>query len=320
MKKLISIFSLLLLVINAYTAVTISVEPALNMGTAIYVTDNSGKATVSITNYKTGAISTTNGGPLGSLTGTDAIGAKFSTGTGYKKYIYVYLTADQGSVSGSCGTINVTNMRINQGGLTPGQRYYKITGVDTLADLPNGLFITMDASFSGTPTQSCTISGPITGVTFKYKNSQNANQGTYQDANINVSLDLVIPNYFEHDNGAKIDFGTFCRSNQTQTLTVTSAGTEGSSNYVCHSGSVSADSFTLSTASSSVSFSVTLPTSPITLSNGVDTLTVNNFTSSCTSCMTSNGSATFTVGATISIPGGSSVGSYTGTYPVSVTY
>ena len=50
-------------------------------------------------------------------------------------------------------------------------------------------------------------------------------------------------------------------------------------------------------------------------------LTVNNFTSSCgNNCTTSNGSATFTVGSTISVPGGSSVGNYIGTYPVSVTY
>ena len=311
MKKLILKFLLLFLIINSYAA-NMPTSPSLNMGTAIYVTDNSGVANVSITNYQ-GNVTTSGAGPLGSLTGYAATGAVF-TNISRKRIDIEIQGGNSGTVQGSCGTINVSNISIN-GGTTAS------FSKNDIKDLSNGISFSMVASFSGIPTQSCTISGPINGVTFRYKDTNNGNQGTWvPNNNITVSLNLLLPNRFEHDNGAKIDFGTFCRSNQTQTLTVTSAGTEGSSSVACHSGTVSADSFTLNTAASSVSFSVTLPTSA-TLSNGVDNLTVNNFTSSCgNNCMTSNGSATFTVGATISIPGGSSVGSYTGTYPVSVTY
>ena len=317
MKRTLLFFVLLFLTINLYAEFSINTLPALYMGSAIYVTDNSGKADVSITNYKTGAISTTNGGPLGNLTGSTATGATFIDMDTKRKYVYVQLVGTSGTVTGSCGVINITNMSINGATI----RNYKVTSATTLYDLPNGIFISMTASFSGTPTAPCTISGPIEGVTLQYKNSNNQNQGTWQNTNVMVSLDISLPNYFEHDTGAKLDFGTFCRSNQVQTLTVTPAGTAGSSSVVCPvGGNISADSFTFTSSDLSTSFSVNLPTSPVSITNGTDNLSVSNFTPSCSSCTTTNRVATFSVGATISVPANASVGEYTGTYPVSVTY
>ncbi|MBR4508330.1 MAG: DUF4402 domain-containing protein [Elusimicrobiaceae bacterium] len=318
MKKTLLIFSLMFVAMNLYAEITINTLPALNMGSAIYVTDSSGKASVSITNYKTGAISTTNGGPLGSLTGSFATGATFIDMNTKRKYVYVQLVGgDSGTVTGSCGVINITGMSIN--GAT--MRNYKVTSATDLYDLPNGIFISMTASFSGTPTSSCTISGAIEGVTLQYKNSNNPNHETWHDANIMVSLDILVPNYLVHDTGAKLNFGSFCSSDQTQTLTVTPAGTVGSSSVVCPiSNDISADSFTFTSADMSAPFSVNLPAGSVSISNGTDSLSISNFTSSCTSCTTTGGQATFTIGATITVPGGVSSGDYTGNYPVSVTY
>ncbi|MBQ6223774.1 MAG: DUF4402 domain-containing protein, partial [Campylobacter sp.] len=149
-----------------------------------------------------------------------------------------------------------------------------------------------------------TISGPIEGVTLQYKNSNNPNQETWQDANIMVSLDISVPNYLVHDTGAKLNFGSFC-----------------SSSIVCPiSNDISADSFTFTSADMSAPFSVNLPAGSVSISNGTDSLSISNFTSSCTSCTTTGGQATFTIGATITVPGGVSSGDYTGNYPVSVTY
>lgn len=254
---------------------------------------------------------------MGGLTGSFATGATFIDMDTKHKYVYVQLVGTSGTVTGSCGVINITGMSIN--GAT--MRNYKVTSSTNLYDLPNGIFISMTASFSGTPTSSCTISGAIEGVTLQYKNSNNQNQGTWQNANIMVSLDISVPNYLEHDTGAKLNFGSFCRSNQVQTLTITPAGTAGSSSVVCSvSNDISADSFTFTSSDLSTSFSVNLPTSPITLTNGTDNLSVSNFTPSCTSCTTYNQHATFTIGATITVPANASVGEYMGSYPVSVTY
>lgn len=301
MKKLILIFPLLLLITNSY-GITVNTVPALDMGTAIYVTDNSGVATVGVDDYTTGVIVTTNGGPLGNLSGSAETSLTFVDMNPQVKNVYIEVYgATSGTVTGSCGTISVTGIAVGAYGAT--SKTYKASTATLLSGLANGLFLPMTASFSGTPTESCTISGPIQGVQIRYANARNKNQIVWQYTNINASLNLILPNYVEHDNGAKLDFGTFCQSTQTQTLTVTPQGTVGSSNVACHNGSVSADSFTFHSAASSLPFSVNLPSGTINISNGTDNLTINNFTSSCgNSCSTSGGSATFTVGATITVP------------------
>lgn len=64
------------------------------------------------------------------------------------------------------------------------------------------------------------------------------------------------------------------------------------------------------------------PNNTVQLSDGAGHhLSVNNFTSSCNgSCTMSGSDLTFSVGGTLTVPGGSVAGDYEGTYPVSVLY
>ncbi len=65
-------------------------------------------------------------------------------------------------------------------------------------------------------------------------------------------------------------------------------------------------------------FTVTLPENA-TLTNGTETMTVDNFTSNGVTALTA-GTATLAVGATLNVANGQATGSYSGTFDVSVEY
>lgn len=83
-------------------------------------------------------------------------------------------------------------------------------------------------------------------------------------------------------------------------------------------GTVAAAGFTVS-GDVDRTFSITLPSS-ITLTNGTDNLTVNDFTStpSTTGTLT-EGTATVSVGATLTVPASAPAGVYTNTTDLTVT-
>ena len=71
-------------------------------------------------------------------------------------------------------------------------------------------------------------------------------------------------------------------------------------------------------------YAITLPSNgTITISNGVQTMPINNFTSSKLlnqSTLSGAGADSFTVGATLVLGAAQAAGSYTGTYNVTVAY
>lgn len=68
-------------------------------------------------------------------------------------------------------------------------------------------------------------------------------------------------------------------------------------------------------------YSISLPTSDITLTSGVNTMTVNGFTDNLDGSATGTGAdQTLYVGATLNVGANQVVGDYTGTFDVSVNY
>lgn len=172
-------------------------------------------------------------------------------------------------------------------------------------------------SFTGI--NPCTISGTVSGpVQFK-------TQGliiTYTNwTNVPVTVMVHVTPHLSlsHDPDAALDFGEICRSRSQQTITVATDGTATSPDAFCSLSATSADSFTL-TGNTGQSFSVSLPAS-VLISNGSNTLTVSNFTSSCTSsCVLANSTYTFKIGGTLTVPANTALGEYTGAYTVQITY
>jgi hypothetical protein len=86
-----------------------------------------------------------------------------------------------------------------------------------------------------------------------------------------------------------------------------------------NTGTVSAASFTV-TGSTNFTFSISLPSSLVTLKSGTNTLTLGTFTSNPTPFGTlTGGSALLNVGATLNIPAGQPAGTYTTETPFTVT-
>lgn len=324
MKKFLLSLVVLTVSIAVQADMSIVTAPTLYMGTATYVSDNTGKASVITDIPSTGniRIQTTDGGPLGDLTNTSVTAATFSGMDPKLKNVYVEISPrTSGTVTGSCGTLNIQDISLAYGGATSAT--LKASSDTQLVNYPNGLYIAMTASLAGQPsTPNCTISAPIEGVVLRFANARNKNQAVWHETNIYVSLDLISSHWIEHPTGGELNFGTFCASSQPQTLTVTPTGGIGSSNVSCpvDSANISADRFVFH-STPGTSFSVNLPASA-TLSNATDgSLTITNFSSSCIpSCVLSTQEQEFTVGGTITVPGNSPIGEYTGSYPVSVTY
>ena len=85
-------------------------------------------------------------------------------------------------------------------------------------------------------------------------------------------------------------------------------------------GTVSAASFTVS-GQASYTYAITLPSTTVTLSSGTNTMGINTFTSSpsATGLLSSGGTQTLTVGATLDVSAGQASGSYTNATAVPVT-
>lgn len=69
-------------------------------------------------------------------------------------------------------------------------------------------------------------------------------------------------------------------------------------------------------------FTITVPAGTVNIANGANTIAVGSFTSSApTGTLSGGGTASFTVGATLpALPVGQAVGTYTGSYTVTVAY
>jgi len=120
---------------------------------------------------------------------------------------------------------------------------------------------------------------------------------------------------------ADLNFGTII-SGPAGTVTVTPAGVEtaAGASIVSPNPNVSAAQFNV-TGEPSTAYSISLPSS-ITISNGAQTMTVDNFSSTPTpnGLLSGLGAQSLQVGARLNVLANQAVGSYSGTFSVTVAY
>ncbi|HEX7029957.1 MAG TPA: DUF4402 domain-containing protein [Gammaproteobacteria bacterium] len=123
-------------------------------------------------------------------------------------------------------------------------------------------------------------------------------------------------------NGGDLAFGSIVADTATAgTVVIAADGTKSSTGGVTTTTAqtTSAAQFTV-TGVTDYAFTVTLPSSPVTLSDGgTNNMTVDTFTDNAPANIT-GGSVTFGVGGTLNVAAGQAAGNYTGTFSVSVAY
>ncbi|MGA7617408.1 MAG: DUF4402 domain-containing protein [Thermoanaerobaculia bacterium] len=119
---------------------------------------------------------------------------------------------------------------------------------------------------------------------------------------------------------ADLNFGNIVQDATGGTVSVPTSGAETSTGPVLL-GVANAAAFDV-TGDGNRTFSVTLPASPLSISDGVaSTMTVNNFKDSCGgTCTLATGAQSFTVGADLIVGASQTIGSYTGSFNVTVAY
>ncbi|WP_353228564.1 DUF4402 domain-containing protein [Novosphingobium sp.] len=103
--------------------------------------------------------------------------------------------------------------------------------------------------------------------------------------------------------------------------TLTSTGDMGTSSAIAQTGTRSAASFTLTGAPSAL-YAI-YGVSQVTISNGAAKMTLGQFTTNVTFAIgqiATNGTAAFSIGGTLTATAGQAVGTYTGTFPITVAY
>lgn len=120
-----------------------------------------------------------------------------------------------------------------------------------------------------------------------------------------------------------MNFGNVAVQSATSgTVVLTPSGvrsTSGGTTLPSTAGTVAAAAFTVE-GESGYTYSITLPTSALTISSSSNTMTVSTFTSSPSATGTlTGGSETLTVGATLNVAAGQAAGTYVSGTPFNVT-
>ena len=119
-----------------------------------------------------------------------------------------------------------------------------------------------------------------------------------------------------------MNFGNVAVSGTGGTVVLTPGGTRsltGGVTLPVVGGTITAASFTV-TGSTTYTFSISLPGSPITITSGLNTMTVGTFISDPTPTGTlSGGTATVNVGATLNVGASQAAGTYVSGTPFTVT-
>ena len=326
MKKILLLSLLLFCEIYSTQAATLA-DPVVDLGTVTYTSSNPGACSFSVTGGADWGISATSGG-CAVPTGTSYDGLVATDLKSYGQAKYAHIRIDQQSPTPTvddpnCGKMAIANMEAKPGYGAYANFAKKGGNPSVINGYPNGIFFPFIATVEPYPNRGrCTLTQTYTVLRFAEGSSREPASSEYTPFSITFSVTLITPGaVFTHDNGAALDFGTFCQSSQTQTLTITTAGTAGSSSTLCPPANISADSFTVIMSDSSL-FSVSLPSQAIDMSGGQNTVVVNNFTSSCDNggCTPVGGIKQFFVGATITVTPAATVGEYQSSYPVSIIY
>ena len=162
----------------------------------------------------------------------------------------------------------------------------------------------------------------IVGVSIIAAGSANAGQAsatTAASANAAIIADITL------SKTADMNFGDVIAGSALGTVVLTAAASPSRSTTggteLGNSGSVSSATFTVGGEGSST-YSITLPSSDVTITSSSNTMTVNTFTSSPSGTGTlSGGSETLYVGATLNVGADQASGAnYTGSFDVTVAY
>ena len=299
--------------------------PALDLGTVIYTGSNPGSTVFASRNLTAQNITVTGDG----VNSPGPVQTAFNLANmsyGGAKNVYLQIVSTTYTINDRCGTVEL-EMSVQSNSFFKGPVTIKKTsGGKGLVGYANGVFFRFTATVTPEPGKGrCTISAPMTGwVLFAEGDRMPSSDSDYTPVDFPFTITLVTDgDNFEHDANASLNFGTIPASTSTRTFTVGANGSGSCTGSGCVvPGDIAADSFTFhSTSASSVTVGLP-PNNTVQLSDGAGHhLSVNNFTSSCNgSCTMSGSDLTFSVGGTLTVPGGSSAGDYEGTYPVSVLY
>lgn len=288
MKKIIIFLALLYSTFSLHAATL--TDPVVNLGTIAYSTSTPGVWVFASNNLAQGGITKSSGADAAwSGESYTPFNATNLLNRGHAKYAHIKQTTQNPPEvdDPNCGKLTVTDIKVYT---SSGQYLYRAfpkSGGNpvTITGYANGIYFPFVATvtpYAGKGT--CTITQTYTGwFCFAEGDSADPGDSAYTPFSITFSVTLVTPGggvVLEHDDDASLNFGTLCRANQAQTLTITPAGTVEGPNVACPvSADITSDSFTVS-SSSSTSFSVALPNT-ITLSSGNTDLSVTDTTSSC---------------------------------------
>ena len=323
MKKALALFSLLFLPIGLRA--TDITPPALDLGTITYTSSNPGSTVFTAATSSSAQAITVSGDGVNSPGPTYTGFNLKNMSYGSSKKVYIKVVSSPAPIVTDCGTIAVTDMSVQPYSVYEGPKTIsKTSGGKGLSGFTNGFFPLLVATVTpGTTRGTCTISDVLSGaVKFAEGSSVPSSDGDYTLVDFSFSVTLITPGAnLTHDTNAYLDFGTIPALSSAQTITVSAGGVGSCTGSGCTvPAGISTDSFTFSDANNTP-FTVTLPSSPVTLEGGASTLTVDSFTSDCTAtCTPTGGTKTFHVGGTLHVPANPSAGDYSKAYTVGVTY
>ena len=311
--RYVSVLLILCLVCVRAFGLQITTYPTIQFGSISYGSSvSTGKNSVTVS--PSGTVSTAGSGGIVTQTGGAAGKVAFKSTSVLELLVNVRVASSTPQVitTPGCGSITVNNF-VLAGSLN----LLTLTFLLGAAETTVGATMTVN-NITG---YNCTISGTVNGALAYSTLAGDTNPNTPLNVNISVNV-LPPPLTLKHSDGASLNFGTLCRGSATQTLTVAADGTASGSNLVCPAQGYSADQFKVD-GYNGASFSVS-SISSIQLTNSADgtKLTVDNFTPSCSSnCIISaNDFYILRVGGRLTVPASATAGTYTGTYPVTITY
>jgi len=142
--------------------------------------------------------------------------------------------------------------------------------------------------------------------------------GNTSTATGTASATIVAPIVLTHPATASLSFGRFTTGNGgSVTISAAGVGSVGSEVTFVPGSTPSADQFTVA-GDASRAFAIT--TTGGNISSGATNLAFTTTASAASGALTAGGTASFTVGGTLTVPGTAPAGSYTGTYSATVTY